>query len=391
MFQHLLKLIWNKKRQNFLLSTELLISFIVLFVLGTILCNVIWNYRAPKGLADEDIWKIHIGNGPTFQSKDSLLAFYESVSNSIESIPKVKSLTLSDFFIPYGDGANTTVVNYKDKPYSPVNILFVDDHYASTLGLTLLEGRWYNKQDALQKNLPVVISRSLRDALFGKGEALGKVIDGAGNRRVVGVVEDTKLFGDYSSSGYTMFGNLDTGNADMISVMLVKVSPDADVRTEEMIHKTLYRSFNGADIDIKHLSDMRESMNKQSFVPILIFGIIAGFLLINVALGLVGVLWYNIQQRAPEFGLRRAVGATRFAVSIQLWGEALITASFALVIGTFFAIQFPILHVFNIPTPVYVLALIFAILFIYLLVTICALFPGRRAASIYPAVVLHED
>jgi putative ABC transport system permease protein len=391
MFQHLLKLIWNKKRQNFLLSAELLISFIVLFVLGTILSNVIWNYRAPKGLDDEDIWKVHIGNGPTFQTKDSLLAFYESVSNSVKSIPKVKSLTLSDFFIPYGDGVNTTIATYKDKSISPINILFVDDHYASTLGLTLLEGRWYDKQDALQKNLPIVISRSLRDAMFGKGEALGKVFDGAGNRRVVGVVEDTKLFGDYTSSGYTMFGNLDTGNADMINVMLIKVSPDADVRTEEMIHKTLYRSFNGADIDIKHLSEMREAKNKQSFVPILIFGIIAGFLVINVALGLVGVLWYNIQQRAPEFGLRRAVGATRSSVSMQLWGEALITASFALVIGTFFAIQFPILHVFNIPTPVYIMALIFAILFIYLLVTLCALFPGRRAASIYPAVVLHED
>jgi putative ABC transport system permease protein len=69
----------------------------------------------------------------------------------------------------------------------------------------------------------------------------------------------------------------------------------------------------------------------------------------------------------------------------------LVLATFALVVGSFFAVQFPLLHVFDLPTWVYILALIFAILFVYVLVTICSLYPGRQAAGIYPAIALHED
>ena len=67
--------------------------------------------------------------------------------------------------------------------------------------------------------------------------------------------------------------------------------------------------------------------------------IVAGFLIINVALGLFGVLWYNINLRKSEIGLRRAVGASGNAVSKQLVGEALVLATFALIIGSFFAIH----------------------------------------------------
>ena len=119
--------------------------------------------------------------------------------------------------------------------------------------------------------------------------------------------------------------------------------------------------------------------------------IVAGFLIINVALGLFGVLWYNINLRKSEIGLRRAVGASGNAVSKQLVGEALVLSTFALIIGSFFAVQFPLLNVFDLPASVYIVALLFAIAFIYVLVIICALYPGKQAASIYPAVALHEE
>lgn len=391
MFQHLLILIWNKKKRQFLLLTELLISFVVLFILGTILSYYYWNYRAPQGLNDEQIWHLHLNGSATFQTKDSLLDFYQTTMHGLASIPGVKGMTLSDFFVPYGDAANTILVSYKDKSYAPVNFFVVDDQYASVMGLTILEGRWFSKQDLIGPNKGVVISRDLKEKLFGNTDPIGKLMQGVGqgNNKIVGVVENVKVGSDYLPAGAGTWGGIDTSDADMVSSIIVKVTPDANMHTEEQIHKQLARTF--PDVEINHMTEMRAEKDKEAFVPVLIFSIIAGFLLINLALGLVGVLWYNIQQRAPEFGLRRAVGATRLSVSMQLWGEALITASFALVIGTFFAIQFPILHVFNLPTTVYVMALIFAILFIYVLVTLCALFPGKRAASIYPAVVLHED
>ena len=119
--------------------------------------------------------------------------------------------------------------------------------------------------------------------------------------------------------------------------------------------------------------------------------VVGGFLIINVALGLFGVLWYNINKRRAEIGLRRAVGASGNSVTKQLIGEALVLATFSLILGSFFAIQFPLLNVFDLSSTVYITALILSVIFIYLLVIFCALYPGKQAAAIYPAVALHEE
>jgi len=106
---------------------------------------------------------------------------------------------------------------------------------------------------------------------------------------------------------------------------------------------------------------------------------------------LFGVLWYNINRRKSEIGLRRAVGASGNRISLQFITESLVIASIAVILGLFFAVQFPILKVFDVPSAVYVTAMVLSVLFIYVLVATCALYPGKQAATIYPAVALHED
>jgi putative ABC transport system permease protein len=61
------------------------------------------------------------------------------------------------------------------------------------------------------------------------------------------------------------------------------------------------------------------------------------------------------------------------------------------IIGCFFAFQFPLLNVFDLEAGTYISAILLSILFIYLLVLACAIYPGRQAAAIYPAVALHEE
>ncbi|MGZ3751049.1 MAG: ABC transporter permease, partial [Mucilaginibacter sp.] len=95
--------------------------------------------------------------------------------------------------------------------------------------------------------------------------------------------------------------------------------------------------------------------------------------------------------RRGEIGLRRAIGASGDAVSSQLVYESLILATLSLIVGTFFAVQFPLLNVFGLQASVYIVAMILSIIFIYLLVFVCSLYPGKQAAGIYPAVALHEE
>jgi putative ABC transport system permease protein len=119
--------------------------------------------------------------------------------------------------------------------------------------------------------------------------------------------------------------------------------------------------------------------------------IVSGFLLTNVALGLFGILNLNIGRRKNEIGLRRAMGATEGKVTIQFLGEIWVIATFSLIIGLLFAIQFPLMHVFDLDGEIYITAIFASIVVIYIIVTLCAWFPSHQASKIHPALALHEE
>ena len=47
MLKHLFKLIWNKKKQHFVLMLEILVSFLVIFAVFTMVVYYYKNYRKP--------------------------------------------------------------------------------------------------------------------------------------------------------------------------------------------------------------------------------------------------------------------------------------------------------------------------------------------------------
>jgi putative ABC transport system permease protein len=207
----------------------------------------------------------------------------------------------------------------------------------------------------------------------------------------MGVIDDIKTDGDYQSAAPGLYNRHDTSAYKWMGKILVKVTPDADAAFEGKLYKVMSNTFKNSNIEIEHLDNKLTAYNKFTLVPLIILSIVAAFLIINVALGIFGVLWYNINKRRGEIGLRRAVGAPGAAVSAQLVYEALILATLSIIIGAFFAVQFPLLNVFDLPASVYLFAMLFAMIFIYLLVLVCSLYPGKQAAAIYPAVALHEE
>jgi putative ABC transport system permease protein len=396
MIKHLFKLIWNKKKQNFLLITEMFISFLVIFAVFTSLVYYYSNYKKPMGFTYDNVWVINYQNAKKFHSTDSVLQYYATLTAMLKNMPQIKALSYASGNVPFTSSINTTGLNYKGVNFSPINFYQTGDGYRDAFGLNLLEGRWFNQQDVASTYRPVVINASLKERLFGNGRAVGQLISDNTNSsvkkiKIIGVVEDMKDKGDYLPSGMALYNRIDTGSMRWMGKLIIKVSPDADAAFESKLYKTVANYMKDASVEIEHFSKKRESANRITLVPITIFCIVAAFLIINVSLGIFGVLWYNINRRRAEIGLRRAVGASGGSVSSQLISESLILATLSLIIGVFFAVQFPLLNVFNLQAGIYITAMLLAILFIYLLVFLCSLYPGQQAAAIYPAVALHEE
>ena len=392
MVQHLLKLIWNKKKQNSLLLSEIFISFLVIFAVFTLMVYFYRNYKKPMGIDYENVWVVNYSNSFKTENKDSLNTFYEAFRQTIKSLPDVKELSFCSDNVPFSNNSWQNGFKHNGREIKSVNWFVAEDSYKDVLNIKLLDGRWFSRQDIVSKIKPVVINNSLKENVFGKENAVGKTLgDDDRKMKVIGVIEDVKIKGDYAIAGNAVYDRADSNSFSWFGKILVKVSPDADAAFEGKLYKAMANYMKNANIEIEHLTVKRKNANYFALVPMIVSLIVAGFLMVNVALGLFGILWYNINRRRGEIGLRRAVGASGKSVSTQLVTEALLLATLAIIAGSFFAVQFPLMNVFDLSSSVYFTALVWSIVFIYLLVLICSLYPGRQAAAIYPAVALHEE
>jgi putative ABC transport system permease protein len=397
MLQHLIKLTWNKKRKNFLIMLEVFVSFLVLFAVFTLLYYRFQNYKQPVGFRYDNVWATNIfteDRTRNWGQSDSLAAYHEPLVQALRSFPEVQAFSFSRFNTPFAPGQSSTMIKSGNNRQM-ADLYNTDDRYAEVLGLPLKEGRWYNKQDDGLKETPVVINESLRQHLFGNEPALNKILitgfSDTSKLKVIGVVTDFKDKGEFMSTSSGIFIRMTPTELASAGTVLVSMRPGSDAAVEGRLQKAMGSQIKNGTVRIDRLTAELSAKNKEVLIPMIVLFVVCAFLIINVGLGLLGILWYNINRRKAEIGLRRAVGATGRGVSQQLVGEALVMATLALGAGCFFALQFPLLHVFNLSSAVYLTGLLSALVFIYILVILCALYPGRQAASIYPAVVLHED
>jgi putative ABC transport system permease protein len=240
----------------------------------------------------------------------------------------------------------------------------------------------------------IILNRQACEALFGDEPALGRQVffemDAHQPWKVVGVTGNFKTQGEFQEERPMAFLN-HRAYEMMSSAFVLKVNDSADAEFEAALLKELNGLAGGANIELSYLTDQRRTQHNLVRVPLIIAAIVTGFLLLNVALGLLSVLWYNIRKRREEIGLRRALGATRAGILGHFIGEALVIALFGMAIGLFFAVQLPVLNVFNLEKSIYFQAIGASVLILALLVVLCALYPSRAAARVQPAAVLHEE
>jgi len=396
MLRHLFTLMWNRKRANGLLVLEIVLAFVVLFAVGSVGAYLLGNYQAPLGFEYDHVW--HIQCDPGAQPEREQFATWQQILRQVRATPGVLSVARSSGNTPYSTNMNTTSVvlnKGKDQRELPPQVDYstVGPELRELMHLTLTEGRWFDRRDEASTRRPAVITEALRQALFRPGEpVIGRVLDEPENAQIVGVISAYRQSGELQEPrpGILLYvGPQDTASAR--NTLLVRVQPGAGAQLEKKISDEI-RAINPTwSSTIAPLAEERRTQLKQGLAIPVLEGVVCVFLLVNVALGLFGVLWLNINQRRAELGVRRALGATAAAISWQVLGEILVLTTFGLVLGLLVAAQFPLLGVFNVKVEVYLTAMVLAAAGLYMLATVCALYPSQLAAGIQPAVALREE
>lgn len=396
MMEHLFKLMWNQKRKNLGLLLEVFVSFLVIFAVFSFLIFNIKRYREPLGFDYQQILTVELqpGYAPSLQEEerqkvDSI--YLDLVARQLRSYPELDDFTIVSGF-PYADNMSQTfLVPHEEVIHTQV--CATDEKFADVMNLEMADGQWFTRADYQPgAPIPIVINRTLEAMLYPGESALGRELTGMGKKKmqIIGIIDHFRDGGEFSESVPQFFMPF-WANDWTPTAFAMKVKNGVGGPVKARLFNDIKQITKNWKMEIAYLDDLRQQKLMTTWIPVFLCLIVGGFLIFNVALGLFGVIWQNINKRKPEIGIRRAVGATQVSICAQVMGETLALATLSLAVGVFFAVQFPLLDVFHLDTEVYLMAIALAIGFIYLVVLLCSFYPGVLAGRIHPAVALYEE
>ncbi len=389
MIAHLLKLIWKKRGSNSLLTLEILLSFLVLFGVSSFVLYNTSMLDAPVGFETNDKWMIYLDD----QIKKDTVKFtgiLKNLKRDLNSLDRVNSSAVGEIGLPFM-GATWNCSEETDGITRSARVAIVDEDFAEAAGLNILEGRWFNQADHAATYTPMVANQYFIQKHFPGQNMLDSLIEFQGERKIVGIVDDYRYGGKFEQAQSTVFFPFKVQDGPFMPCLLVDLTPDTPVTYEETIGEVIASATGSQNYGMVPLEQRRKQAERRTWVPMVLLLSICAFLCINVALGLFGVLWYNINKRKGEIGLRRALGAHKLDISKQFILEILLLGAIAIFIGIFFAMQFPLLKIIDLDTMIWLKAILFSTFVILGIISLCAIYPSSQAAKIHPAIALHED
>lgn len=214
--------------------------------------------------------------------------------------------------------------------------------YFRTMGTRITRGRGLTRDDRLGAPNVAVVSESMARVLWpGKdaiGQCFGVFTDTLPCYTVVGVAEDMVQRDIIGTQRYHYYLPIDQYTRTSGNWMIVRLRGDPAVEGEA-IRQALQRAMPGASyVTVQPLRDVVQNaqrswrMGATMFVA---FGVLA---LVVAAVGLYGVIGYNVTQRMHELGVRVALGARRPDILRLVVGQSVRFALAGLALGTLVAV-----------------------------------------------------
>lgn len=405
MIRHLFTLIWNRKRTNVLMMTEIFVSFLVLFAVVALGVYMLDNWRRPIGFSIDGVWNVGVDMKQV--SDDYFDASQqESVRQlflALGEFPEIERVA-GTMLAPYQFGSSNSSYRWRNREIE-FGVSEVTDDFKDVMGLELVQGRWFGPEDDGQSYDAVVINETMSRELFGSESAVGQNIRpdepppgtvSPKPYRVVGVIEAYREDGEFDGTrNYAIFRKPlrgDDAKSRPPRNLLIKVRAGTPAAFEERLIKRLQAAAPGWSFEVTRLEQMREDSIRFAVAPLIAVGLVAGFLMLMVALGLFGVLWQAVTQRTRELGLRRAKGASKVNVRRQILGEIGVMTSLALAVGLLVVVQFPLLNIiYFVDLHVYLIAFVLSAATIVGVTLLCGWYPSHVATRIEPAEALRYE
>jgi putative ABC transport system permease protein len=360
--------------------------------------------RVDPGFNPDGVYSLHLAIPRTKYGTDRAVnAFCTRVLERVVALPGVVSAGMVNR-LPLAGGTQTAPFEFegvdpglnRDRLGVQADFRSITPDYFRTLAMPLVSGRAFTDADSDESTPVAIVDDRLARMIFGAASPLGRrlrvSIAGEPWATIVGVVghvHHDRLDEDGRSQIYWPYHQ--RGQDRMALVVRTRGNPAA-------IASSLVAAIHSVDpeqpvYDARTLDAVVDRSLGQRWFQTTVLGSFAVVALLLASIGVYGVIAYGVNQRAREFGIRLALGASRGdIVALVLWrGTFLFVAGAVLglvaamaterVLGTLvFGVRASDAISFGSATAVLLAVSLAA----------CAL-PARRAGRVDPSVALRAE
>jgi predicted permease len=389
-----------------LVIAQVAVALMLLTGAGLLIHSFANALRVDTGLEESNVVTARIALTREHRASDEAAnKIRERLFQAMREIPGVTSVALS-FSTPFQGGLPINAFTLENDTLPPgapqpgAYRVIVTPGYAETLGLRMLEGRFYEEADLAPGRRLFVVDQSFARKFFPNGSAIGGKFSFGGRPAkpeewptIIGVVKDVPHNGVEEKSGnpfiYQLFQG---GRPGGLTLFLRTTRPAADVVSAL---RAKVRDIDPA-LPLFEAGGLQEAVassfdNRRAVM--LLLAAFAGLALFLSALGIYGVLAYDVSQRTREIGVRSAIGASREQIAGLILRQGLWKGAVGVVLGLVGAALLSrsmTTLLFNVqPTDPAVYG---SVSFVLIGVALLASYlPARRAARIDPLVALREE
>lgn len=322
-----------KRNKTGAILMVLQIALMVAFIsnLASIVAERAALTHRPTGLDERNLFAI----GFRLTNGQESLPMLETDLAKVRATPGVVNAVATNSYPLRGSGwsdgvSHTRGPTSKQDQNAQTGVYGMDQHGIGTLGLKLIAGRNFAPEDVVQGQygaapLPsfAIVSRSLEQQLFGQGSALGKSIylmsDSKKPIIVIGVVERLQ-----SAAAAATIDEQESENTLILPItvpgqgglFIVRAQPGSINTTMREVQNALIQANpNRIFGRLRPFSEIRSTAYEKDRAIAIAFSILLLVVIAITALAVVGLTSFWVVRRRTQIGIRRALGATRMAIT----------------------------------------------------------------------------